>query len=126
MTSERESLGELQLQVMQVVWELGDGTVAEVHEALCESRPLAYTTVLSTLRGLERRDYVSHTTEGKAHRFSPRVSREQHTDASISKLVTNLFGGQPEKLMSHLMGGEELDDAQRRRIRALLAEEGER
>ena len=84
-------IGELQLKVMEVIWELGDATVAEVHEALGAERSLAYTTVLSTLRGLERRGYLAHTKEGKAHRFHARVSREEHTQTTVDSLVSMLY-----------------------------------
>lgn len=117
-------IGELQLQVMEVLWKSGDATVAEVHEALQERRALAYTTVLSTLRGLEKRGYVGHTKEGKAHRFQPRVSRDQHTQTTVDSLVSSLFRGEPEQLMSHLLGDEKLDGDALARIRKLLGEEG--
>ena len=113
-------LGDLQLVVMEVVWDRGDATVAEVHQELTTRRPIAYTTVLSTMRGLEKRCYLAHTMEGKAHRFHARRSRDDYTRKRVEKLVTSLFAGSPEKLMSHLMGREELDDAALTRIRELL------
>ncbi|MEM7166132.1 MAG: BlaI/MecI/CopY family transcriptional regulator [Planctomycetota bacterium] len=116
-------IGELQLQVMEVIWDAGDATVAEVHTALQDERPLAYTTVLSTMRGLERRGYLAHTKEGKAHRFHARVSRDEHTRVTVDSLVTSLFRGQPEQLMSHLLGDEALDQDAVARIRKLLDEE---
>lgn len=117
-----EPLGDLQLLVMGVIWKLGDATVAEAHQELLKKRPLAYTTVLSTLRNLERRGYLQHTVEGKAHRFYPDVSRDAHTSASVHTLIESLFGGRPERLMSHLLGSERIDARAIQRIRTLLAE----
>lgn len=115
-----DGVGELQLEVMEVLWTNESATVAEVHSALSARRPLAYTTVLSTLRGLEKRGYVRHRAEGKAHRFFPRVTRDQHTSARVDRLVSTLFQGRPEKLVSHLLGSETLDREQLERIRAIL------
>ena len=123
-----EQLGDLQLLVMGVVWEMGNATVAEAHQRLLKKRSIAYTTVLSTLRNLERRGYLEHTVEGKAHRFYPGVSRDAHTSASVHSLIQNLFGGRPERLMSHLLGNERVDARAIERIRTLLTdtEEGAR
>jgi len=60
---------------MDILWELGSATVAEVHSRL-EDRPIAYTTVLSTLTILERKAYVRHTVRGKANVYKPRVERD--------------------------------------------------
>lgn len=124
-TPDREGLGELQHRVMDVVWELESATVAEAHAALVREREIAYTTVLSTLRNLEKRGFLHHTVEGKAHRFHPSVSRQQHTEASVSKLVHTLFDGDRDRLVCHLLGQEALDDAQLARIRELLDPERE-
>ena len=117
-------LGELQLEVMKVVWELGDATAAQVHERLQDRRPVAYTTVLSTMRNLERREMLDHRVEGKAHRFFPQVTRGEFTQHSVRKLVSRLFAGQPKELLSHLLGDEKISEAERQRIRELL-EDGE-
>lgn len=117
-------LGELQLEVMKVVWEVGDATAAEVHERLRGHRPVAYTTVLSTLRNLERRGMLDHRVEGKAHRFFPRITRDEFTRHSVRQLVSRLFAGRPEELLSHLLGDGDIGDRERQRIRELL-EDGE-
>ncbi len=118
----RGILGNLQLQVMEIVWSNGNATVAEVHEHLSRRRPLAYTTALSTLRGLERRAFLRHTQEGKAHRFHASISREEYTRRRVSQLVETLFAGRAEMLMSHLLGSEDLDPHAVERIRGLLGE----
>ena len=119
-------LGDLQLQTMDVIWERTNATVAEVHEDLSNVRNLAYTTVLSTLRGLERRGFLEHTMEGKAHRFHAKISRSEYTRDSVHHLLKRLFSGDPAALMSHLLGSESLDVEDLERIRTLLAEEENR
>ena len=118
-----DSLGDLQLQVMEVVWRLGRATVAEVHEALSAHRKIAYTTVLTTMRALERRGMLTHEAVGKAYLYQPAVSREQYTRASVGKLVDDLFGGRSEKLLCHLLGAERISRGELARIRRIVGED---
>jgi len=120
-----EPLGELQLQVMEVVWRLGRATVADVHAALSADRKIAYTTVLTTMRSLERRGMLTHETVGKAYRYEPAVSRQTYTDASVGKLVTDLFEGRQDKLLCHLLGAERISRGELARIRRALRDAGE-
>ena len=120
-----DTLGDLQLAVMEVVWRMGKATVAEVHAALAAERTIAYTTALTTMRALERRGMLRHEMVGKAFRYEPAVSRDDYTHASVDKLVGDLFGGRREQLLCHLLGDERIgrDDLDRIR-RALGKEEG--
>ena len=120
-----DPLGELQLQVMDVIWRMGQATVAQVHEAISAGRKIAYTTVLTTMRALERRGMVTHETVGKAYRYTPAVSRDQYTDASVDKLVGDLFDGRQERLLCHLLGAERVTRADLKAIRCVIgASEG--
>jgi len=101
MTDDLRALGERELDVMAVLWELGSGTVTEVLEHL--GVPLAYTTVLTVLRNLEAKEYVSREEEGRAHRYYPRVAQQAAQQNALSRLVTQLFGGSPEALIARLV-----------------------
>ena len=118
-------LGDLQLDVMNVIWGRGSATVAEVHEVLREEREIAYTTVLSTMRNLEKRRFLKHSVEGKAHRFHLCVTRDDFTRRSVEQLVSRLFAGEPAQLMSHLLGAENVGSSELRRIRRLIEEDEE-
>ncbi len=113
------ALGDRELDVMGVLWDLGSGTVAEVRDKL--SDPLAYTTVLTVLRNLEAKELVSHETEGKAHRYFPRVARQTARRSALTKLVDRLFHGSPEQLVAQLVEDEHLTADDLRRIRSRLA-----
>src|SRR5881409_3640205 len=80
-----------ELDVMSVLWDLGDATVAEVREQLADK--LAYTTVLTVLRTLEQKGYVEHTGEGRAHRYHPLVLREAAGRNALRRLVDKVFQG---------------------------------
>ena len=94
------TLADRELDVMNVLWDRGTGTVAEVREALSDD--LAYTTVLTVLRTLEEKGHVTHREEGRAHRYEPTVGRERVRESALDRMRDRLFGGSPELLMAHL------------------------
>ena len=118
-------LGDRELDVMGVLWDLGDATVAEVREQLADE--LAYTTVLTVLRTLEEKGYVGHTEEGKAYRYHPLVERQEAGSSVLKRMMRKLFKDSPELLLTHLVSDRRLSDDELRRMRRLLEErlEGE-
>jgi BlaI family penicillinase repressor len=114
-------LGDRELDVMGVLWDLGSGTVAEVRDKL--PADLAYTTVLTILRNLEAKELVHHTSEGKAHRYFPQIARRAARRSAITKIVDKLFHGSSEQLVAQLVEDEHLSAADLRRLRALLSPE---
>jgi BlaI family penicillinase repressor len=113
-------LGDRELDVMGVLWDLGSGTVTEVRDKL--PADLAYTTVLTILRNLEAKGFVDHVAEGKAHRYVPKVARRTARRSALTKIVDKLFHGSPEQLIAQLVEDEELSSDDLKRLRALLAD----
>ena len=111
-------LGDRELDVMSVLWDLGSGTVAEVREQL--PAELAYTTVLTILRNLEAKGLVAHEAEGKAHRYSPRVARRAARKSAVAQIIDKLFHGSPEQLLAHLVEERTLGVEDLRRLNAQL------
>lgn len=111
-------LTDRELDVMAVLWDRESGTVAEVRGALADD--LAYTTVLTVLQTLEDKGFVAHVEEGKAHRYHPLVAREAAERSAVNRLVSSLFGGSPELLLTHLMSEQPLSAAELKRLRKLL------
>src|SRR5437763_15968740 len=97
-------LGDRELDVMGVLWDIGSGTVTEVRDRLPAS--LAYTTVLTILRNLEAKGFLTHETEGKAHRYIPRLARKAARRSALSRIVDKLFHGSPEQLIAQLAEDE--------------------
>src|SRR3954471_14346198 len=112
-------LGNRELDVMRALWDLGSGTVSDVRKRL--PAKLAYTTVLTILRNLEEKAYVSRVAEGRAHRYAPRVGRLAARRSAIARLVDTLFHGAPEELIVHMVDDRTLTA---REIRALRAKIG--
>lgn len=111
-------LGDRELDVMGVIWELGSGTVAEVRSRL--PAELAYTTVLTILRNLEAKGFLHHEAEGKAHRYYPSVARGTARRTAVARLVDKLFHGSPEQLIAQLVEDRALTAADLQRIRRRL------
>jgi BlaI family penicillinase repressor len=109
-----------EMDVMNVLWKLGNGTVAEVQKGLKDE--LAYTTVLTILRTLEKKGHVGHETEGRAHRYTPLVEREEAQEGAIRRVTRKLFSGSPELVMAHLLNERGLTEAQLHRLRDLVDE----
>jgi predicted transcriptional regulator len=108
------TLGERELDVMAVLWEIGSGTVEEVRRRLPPK--LAYTTVLTVLRNLEAKGFVTHEEEGRAHRYAPRVAQKSAQRSAIARLIAKLFDGSPEALLAQLVDENELSAADLRRM----------
>ncbi len=107
-----------ELDVMSVLWRRGASTAAEVRAALGE--PLAYTTVLTMLRILEEKGFVSHEAEGRVHRFTPLVERGEAQRSALVRIIDRLFQGSAAQLIAHLVTDERLTSDELRRLAALL------
>jgi predicted transcriptional regulator len=105
---------------MAVLWQHGSGTVAEVRDGLDDE--LAYTTVLTILRTLEDKGFVTHVAEGKAHRYLPAVTADVAGKSALSRVLDKIFGGSSELLLTQLVSDRNLDPAELRRLRKLLDE----
>jgi predicted transcriptional regulator len=119
------NLTEAEQRLMEVLWEKGSATVAEVAEALPKKLDLAYNTVLTTLRILEDKGYVRHTRpkDGRRFLYTPVVSREQASHSALRHLLSRFFGNSAEALVLNLLDDEKLSEAERERIRNLLDED---
>jgi predicted transcriptional regulator len=109
-----------EMDVMDVLWRLGSGTVSDVQDRLVDD--LAYTTVLTILRTLEKKGYAGHEAEGRAHRYHPLVERVDAQESALRRITRKLFSGSPELLMAQLLKERGLTDAQLRRLRDLVQE----
>lgn len=117
-------LGDRELDVMGVLWELGSGTVSEVRDQLAAERAdLAYTTVLTILRNLEEKGFVTHEVEGRAHRYLPKVAQRAARSTLVGRLVDKLFHGSVEQLLVHLVHDRHLSADDIARLRAQLQDE---
>jgi len=106
-----------ELDIMGVLWTRGPSTVAEVREALDDH--LAHNTVLTMLNVMEGKGYVSRAKEGRAHRYTAEVARDEAGESALGRVTERLFGGSPEELLLRLVDSG-LDSDALRRMRDLL------
>ena len=95
----------LELECLQALWALGQGTVQQLHAHLLASRPLAYTTVMTVMDRLTRKGMVDREKHGRAHLYHPRVAEEELRQDALNRLLKDFFGGSREELLRHLEPG---------------------
>jgi predicted transcriptional regulator len=111
-------LTDREAELMEVLWERGPSTVAEVRDQL--SHDPAYTTILTILRNLEAKGLVAHDQEGRAHRYVAQVARDAAQRSALHDLSRKLFKGSAAMLLTHLVADQKLSANELRRIRSLL------
>ena len=114
------TLTPLELEIMQVLWQAGPCTVAEVQPKL--QVELAYTTVQTMLNVLLRKKKVKRVQEGRAYRYRAAVSRERASGSALSDLVTRMFGGSSEALLLAMVDTRQISAEELARVAQKLAE----
>lgn len=116
----KHRLAELQLAIMQVLWDRGSATVAEVRSHLAPGRDLAHTTVGTMLSKMEGKGLVRHRSEGRSNVFRPAVGREQVSRSMVTDLADRLFGGDVTQMVCHLLEGSDLSAQDLAELRAMI------
>jgi len=122
-SSQRSASGltELETDIMLVLWERGESTVAEVREYLAKSRSLAHTTIITMLDRMCGKGVVRRVAgRSKAKRYQPVLQRELVADRLLSNVRRRFFGGSSASLFAHLLESGEVDQAELAEIRNLL------
>jgi predicted transcriptional regulator len=113
------TLTEAEYRLMQVLWGRGESTVAEVVDAIGDP-PLAYNTVLTTLRILEQKAYVRHKAAGRAFIYRAVVERDEAQRSVVQHVLSRFFDGSPRKLVLNLLETEAVDERELDRLRELI------
>lgn len=116
------TLTEAELRLMDVLWQRGKATVQELVDSLPSKQPLAYNSVLTTIRILEKKGYVGHEKDGRAHVYSPIVERQDATRSEVRHLISRFFKDSHELLVLNILEDESIDRDELTRLRALLRE----
>jgi len=112
-------LTQRELDIMGVLWELGEATVTQVRDRV-DPNP-AYTSISSMIRTLEMKGYVSHRRgEGKTHVYFPVIEPEAAGESALGRVLDKIYGGSPIKLLAHLIERRKLSDKELARMRDLL------
>lgn len=114
------TLTEAELRLMEVLWEHGPATVHQLREGLPGKPALAYNSVLTTIRILEKKGYVQHLKDGRAHVYQPLVGRKEATRSEVRNLVGRFFKNSHELLVLNLIQDSSIDVEELKRLRNLL------
>lgn len=112
-------LSDLQMAIMRVLWDRGEATSAEVHEALYPERGLAPTTVATVVSRLAKKGIIDYRQDGRQHIYHAAVSEGEVRRSMVGELVDRVFGGNPAALVSHLLTESALTPDELARLQAL-------
>lgn len=115
------TLTEAELRLMKLLWERGESAVADLVSGLSDTTPLAYTSVLTTIRILEKKGYVTHRQEGRAFLYSPCVAEHDAGRSEVRQLLQRFFGNSREKLLLSLLGDDEISPQELRKLKEAIA-----
>lgn len=125
-SDDNKPLTDAELQIMNVLWEQGTGTVHEVLESLSADKDYAYTTVSTMLRVLEKKGAVRSQKEGRGHRYQAAIEKGKYQNRATEHLVKNVFQGEKTALIKNLLGSSALSKAELDEVRQLLKEKGKK
>ncbi len=113
---------ELELLILQVLWDRSPLPVREVRVALEErDRPLAHTSLITTLNVMVDKGYVARKPAGRGYEFSPSVTRDEVSQGMVGDLVERLFEGSSKSLLLSLLDHQHLSAAERDELAAAIA-----
>jgi predicted transcriptional regulator len=119
------TLTEAELRLMKILWRRGESAVTDLVAALPEDEPLAYNSVLTTIRILEQKGYVSHRQEGRAFVYQPRVAEGEAGRSEVHNVLSRFFGNSREQLVLSLLGDEEISAAELGRLKEAIDSAGQ-
>jgi len=97
-----------QLEIMKVVWRLGDATVRDVYEALRTQRTIAYTTVMTTMKTMEARGHLKKRADGRAFVYQAVEPQNRALRKIVGDFIDRVFNGSAEPLLAHLVQERQL------------------
>lgn len=118
--SSNKLLTDTELELMTILWRLGEGSVSDVMEHLAKGRDLAYTSVSTILRILEQKGILNSRKEGRGHVYIPQLEKSEYEVKTVKHVIAKVFDDTPVALVRQLLGSVELDEGDLREIRKLL------
>jgi len=118
--TQRPALSKGEMEVARVVWQLGQATVRQAHEAMPAARKMDFATVQTYLRRLEAKGYVRSSLSGHTRVYAPKVQSTMVIRETVEDLIDRLFGGEALPLMQHLIEDRGIDAAEISELRRLL------
>ncbi len=115
------TLTQAELRLMKVLWSRGESTVADMVSATADDGQLAYTSVLTTIRILETKGYVSHRQDGRAFLYSSCVGEQEASRSEVRHVLQRFFGNSRERLLLSLLGDDEVSPDEVKKLKEAIA-----
>jgi predicted transcriptional regulator len=115
------TLTQAELRLMKVLWDRGESTVSDMVTATSAESPLAYTSVLTTIRILETKGYVSHRQDGRAFLYSSNVGEAEASRSEVRHVLQRFFGNSRERLLLSLLGDDEIGPEELKHLKEAIA-----
>ena len=109
-----------QLEILRVLWQRGEATVVDIHQALLAGRPLAPTTIATLLSRLEKRGLVTYRTEGRQYVYRAVLQEQQARQHALVEVTEGLFAGDVPTMVSQLLSSHELRPGDLARVKELI------
>lgn len=106
---------------MKLLWERGESAVSDLVSGLADTIPLAYTSVLTTIRILEKKGYVRHRQDGRAFLYSPCIAEDAAGKSEVRQVLQRFFGNSRERLLLSLLGDDEITEEELKRLKTAIA-----
>ena len=116
------TLTEAELRLMKILWRRGESIVSDLVAAIPEGEALAYNSVLTTIRVLEKKGYVKHVKDGRAHVYMPLVGQKEATSFEVRHLVNRFFKNSHELLVLNILQDQSIEAEELARLRQMLEE----
>lgn len=111
---------EVELEIMNVIWGLGECTVKDVQTALQSTRELAYTSVATMMKILEQKGALKSQKDDRVHNYQPLISRQEYELGSLRHLADNVFQGDPSAMVMRLISESKISKEELQNIRKIL------
>lgn len=125
-TTPEKLLTEVELELMTILWKLGEGSVNDVLDQLPKDRDLAYTSVSTILRILEQKKVLKTRKEGRGHVYVPRLEKGEYESKTVRHVVDKVFDGTPLALVRQLLSSVEMKDDELAELRRLVTDMGKK
>ncbi len=106
---------------MKLLWQRGESGVGDLVAAMPDNAPLAYNSVLTTIRILEQKGYVTHRQEGRAFLYIPCVQEHEAGRSEVRHMLQRFFGNSRERLLLSLLGDDEITPEELARLKEAIA-----
>ncbi len=119
----KATLTDQELEIMKIIWDLDRATVRDVYETLLERRKIAYTTVMTMMKILEKKGYLKKNQEERAYIYRPSKPKNQVIQGMVHEFVNRVFNGSAEPLLMHLVEDQGLSEKELKEIERMIRRE---